>query len=96
MTRVLYFLLVQLSFLLNGFLLQKRLTCICNALHLAGYAYSTSDFDVTGVVAVSSGVLTQVIGQIGANRTSKALWPSRELTDLLMLKVSEFFEINVL
>lgn len=93
---VLHFLLIHLFGLFDWLLLEECLARVCYSLHLCWDPDATSDLHITCVVAVSAGVLTQVVGQIGAYGASEALRTRRELTDLLVLKVPEFFEVRVL
>lgn len=89
-------LLVYFFCLFYWFLLQKCLSCICYSLHLGRNADTATNFDIAGVVAVSTRVLAQVICQIRTYGAGKALWPCCKLADLLVFKIPEFFEEGVL
>lgn len=93
---MLHFLFIHFLSLLYRLLLQKSLACVRDSLHLCWDSDPAPDFHIAGVVAVSARVLAQVISQIGADGSGEALWARSELTNLLVLKVPEFFEVRML
>ena len=57
--------------------------------------YTTPNFHITGVVAVSPGILTEVVGQIRADGPGESLRSCRELADFLVVEIAELLEIGV-